>query len=176
MKPLLSRRISPRTAIGAGVLVLAVSLIGWRGKPETHAYAAPVQRPASAPQMVAALDPDKLKRQAKNEAVGDLFPAPAVSLPGSAQPGQPEPPAAAPAAAPVAPPLPFRYLGKAVEESAITVFLARGDEHYQAKAGGRIGREYRVDRVTEKSVAFTYLPLGARQTLALPSSEPIVLE
>ena len=172
MKPLFARHIPPRTAIGLGVLALVVSFVGGRDKSDTHAYAAPaVQRAAAALNAAEALDPEKLRRQAKNQAVGDLFPAPVSAAPGSAQPVQQEAPTA-----PVAPPLPFRYLGKAVQDGTVTVFVALGEEHYSARAGDRIGRDYRVDRVTGQAVAFTYLPLRTRQSLALPSSEPIVVE
>lgn len=174
MRALVSRHITPRTAIGLGLLVLVVSFIGGRTKSETHAHAAPaVQRAAPAMQVAEALDPAKLRRHAKNDAVGDLFPAPVVR-----QPPNDMPPlqSVAAAAAPTAPPLPFRYLGKAVEGGAVTLFVARGEEHYSARAGDRIGRDYRVERVTDQAAVFTYLPLRARQSLALPSSEPIVLE
>jgi hypothetical protein len=175
MKTLFSRHLSPRTAIGLGILVLVVSFVGGREKFDTRAYAAPaVQRPAApALQPADFLDPEKLRRQAKNDAIGNLFPAP-VAAP---RPQNDVAPVQATApAAPVAPPLPFRYLGKAVEDGTVTVFVAQGEEHYRARAGEKIGRDYRVDRVTEKAVAFTYLPLRARQSLALPSSDPIVVE
>lgn len=172
MKPFLSRHLSPRVAIGVAVLALLVSIVSGREKPDTLAHAAPAaQRPAPAAHAGESLDPGKLRRAPNDEAVGDLFPAPRVRAPGNAPPVQAEAPTA-----PVAPPLPFRYLGKAVEGGTITVFLGRGDEHYRVTKGDRIGREYRVDRVTEKTVAFTYLPLAAHQTLPLPSSEPIVIQ
>ncbi|HEX5612303.1 MAG TPA: hypothetical protein VFX67_06600 [Burkholderiales bacterium] len=173
MRALFSRHITPRTAIGLGLLVLVVSFIGGRTKSETHAHAAPAaQRVAPVMQVAEALDPARLRRQAKNDAVGDLFPAPVVAQPQNDLP----PVQSVAAAAPIAPPLPFRYLGKALEGGAVTLFVARGEEHYSARAGDRIGRDYRVERVTDKAAVFTYLPLRARQSLALPSSEPIVLE
>ena len=67
---------------------------------------------------------------------------------------------------PVAPPLPFRYLGKMIEDGRLAVFLARGDESLSVSAGSRIG-EYRVDKVTESEVVFTYLPLKTKQSLPL---------
>lgn len=67
---------------------------------------------------------------------------------------------------PAAPPLPFRYLGKMLEDGRLAVFLARGDESLSVKAGQRIG-EYRVDKVTETEVVFTYLPLKTKQSLPL---------
>lgn len=83
------------------------------------------------------------------------------------------PPAAAagkPAPRPSAPPLPFSYLGKALEDGKLSVFLARGDDNYSLSPGAKrkIG-EYRVDKVTESQVTFTYLPLKTRQTLDIPA-------
>ena len=65
-----------------------------------------------------------------------------------------------------APPLPFRYLGKMIEDGKLAVFLARGDESLSVKAGTRVG-EYRVDRITDREVVFTYLPLKTKQKLPL---------
>lgn len=67
---------------------------------------------------------------------------------------------------PVAPPLPFRYLGKMIEDGRLNLFLARGDESLSVRAGEKIG-EYRVDKVTESEVVFTYLPLQTKQSLPL---------
>jgi hypothetical protein len=64
------------------------------------------------------------------------------------------------------PPLPFRYLGKMVEDGKLSVFLANGDESITVKAGQRIG-DYRVDKITEAEVRFTYLPLKTQQSLPL---------
>jgi len=64
------------------------------------------------------------------------------------------------------PPLPFRYLGKMVEDGKLSVFLANGDESITARAGQRIG-DYRIDKITEAEVRFTYLPLKTQQSLPL---------
>jgi len=64
------------------------------------------------------------------------------------------------------PPLPFRYLGKMVEDGKLSVFLANGDESITARAGQRIG-DYRIDKITEAEVRFTYLPMKTQQSLPL---------
>jgi hypothetical protein len=75
--------------------------------------------------------------------------------------------------APSAPPLPFRYLGKVIEDGKLAVFLNRGEQNYSVRAGEKRGQqidtEYRVDKVTESSVTFTYLPLKTKQTLDIPA-------
>jgi len=47
-------------------------------------------------------------------------------------------PQAAPAAAPAAPLLPFVYLGKAIEDGKLEVFLSRGEKSYSVRAGQKI--------------------------------------
>ena len=77
------------------------------------------------------------------------------------------PPQAAQAPArPEAPALPFRYLGKMVQDGKLSVFLANGDESITVHAGDRID-DYRVDKITEAEVRFTYLPLKTKQSLPL---------
>ena len=69
-------------------------------------------------------------------------------------------------AKPEAPALPFRYLGKLIEDGKLSVFLANGEETVTAKQGERIA-DWRVDKVTENEVQFTYLPLKTKQSLPL---------
>jgi len=69
----------------------------------------------------------------------------------------------------VAPPLPFRYIGRMLDGDKLAVFLANGNDSFAAKAGERLG-DYRVDKVTETEVVFTYLPLKTKQTLPLGQS------
>ena len=76
------------------------------------------------------------------------------------------PPQAAAAPKNQAPQLPFRYLGKMVEDGKLSVFLANGDETVTVHAGQRIG-DYRVDKITEAEVRFTYLPMKTKQSLPL---------
>jgi len=88
-------------------------------------------------------------------------------------PAQDAPQAAkAPASAPEAPPLPFIYLGKAIEDGKLEVFLSRGDKNYSVHSRQKLDDEYRVDKVTENSVTFTYLPLKTKQTLDIPAVSP----
>jgi hypothetical protein len=74
---------------------------------------------------------------------------------------------------PTAPPLPFRYLGKMIEDGELQVFLARGEESYTLregqKKGQKVDEQYRVDKVTGNQVTFTYLPLKIQQTLEIPA-------
>jgi hypothetical protein len=65
-----------------------------------------------------------------------------------------------------APPLPFRYVGKMIEDGKLSVFVMRGDDSFSLHKGQRID-DYRVDKVSESEVVFTYLPLKTRQELNL---------
>jgi hypothetical protein len=70
------------------------------------------------------------------------------------------------AAKPEAPPLPFQYFGRITENGKTDVFVMRGEELVAIAPGQKLG-EYRVDKIGEASIAFTYLPLKARQTLEI---------
>ena len=71
-----------------------------------------------------------------------------------------------PAARAEAPALPFRYIGKMIDNGQLAVFLQKGDESYTAMEGERVG-DYRIDKITENEIRFTYLPMKTKQTLPL---------
>jgi hypothetical protein len=115
------------------------------------------------------LDLSKLARGAE-EAKPEGAPAVDPFARRSFAPAQGAPQAAdAPASPPAAPPLPFAYLGKAIEDGKLEVFLSRGEQSYSVRSGQKIDGEYRVDKVTQSSVTFTYLPLKTKQTLEIPA-------
>jgi hypothetical protein len=66
-----------------------------------------------------------------------------------------------------APPLPFRYIGRVVQDGRAEVLLLRGAQHFAVSAGDSIGAQYRVERVSESEIVFTYLPLNVEQSLPL---------
>jgi hypothetical protein len=68
---------------------------------------------------------------------------------------------------PEAPALPFRYMGKVVEDGKTEILLLRGDEHFAVAAGQKIDNEYRLDKVTASALTITYLPMKTKQTLEL---------
>jgi hypothetical protein len=153
----------PRAALAAAALAFALiaSVVGGRQEPApaTVPAAAPVARPPAqnpATGSGADLDLETLKRPATGTAIVDLF-----ALPASPSAEVQPPPA------PGAPPLPFTYLGKLIDGGRLTVFLARGDEHYVVEQGSTIEKIYQVEQVTETAVTFIYLPLRTRQTLPI---------
>ena len=81
--------------------------------------------------------------------------------------GSATPPTAKPAVARNEPPvLPFRYIGKMIDNGQLAVFLQKGDESYTAMEGERVG-DYRIDKITENEIRFTYLPMKTKLTLPL---------
>ena len=162
MTTVLIRRIPPRAVVAVVALALLASLVSGREKPQLAAPSAE-ENMHTAPG-VADLDPEKLKRPAPQPALAvvDPFAAP----PPAAPPAHQQTPAPA---VPSAPPLPFRYVGRAVEDGRTAVFLERGNVNYSVAQGEQAGRDYRVERITEASVTFTYLPLGEHQTLVVPA-------
>lgn len=163
MKSLLTRKVSPRAALAVAALALLASVVSGREKRDLAPDPAPAARvaaAAAAPAPTVDFDPEKLARPRSQEPIADLF-AP--------------PPSAAPAAQavaeapPSAPPLPFRYIAKIIDGDRTAVFLMNGEDHYNVQPGQVIDKTYKVERVTETAVTFTYLPLGTRQVLPVPA-------
>ena len=82
-------------------------------------------------------------------------------------PPPPPPPqqAAPPPPPPTAPPLPFTLLGKALENGAWEVYLARAGKTYVVKPKTVIDGTYRVDAIAPPFLTLTYLPLNQVQQL-----------
>lgn len=159
MKRLLEmKRLAKPVALAMTVLGLLASVVAGRERPSVAAVE-PASRLESRVQVD--LDLSKLERAAPGTAPGaDPF-APKDFNPAPQREAQ-----AARAGKPEAPPLPFRYLGKLIEDGKLSVFLANGEESITAKPGARVG-DYRIDKVTESEVQFTYLPLKTKQSLPL---------
>ena len=78
--------------------------------------------------------------------------------PPSNEPPPPPPP-------PSAPPLPFTYLGKSLQDCVWQIYLARGERTYLVQDGETIDGTYRVDAIRPPVLTLTYLPLEQRQQL-----------
>jgi hypothetical protein len=75
--------------------------------------------------------------------------------------------AAAPA---MAPPLPFRYVGRLEQNGRAEVLLLRGTQLHSIGEGDEIDGEYRVERISGAAIQFTYLPGRIRQSLDLTAA------
>ena len=82
---------------------------------------------------------------------------------------QPPPPPPPKAQLPLAPALPFRYLGKAQEDGQVTVFLAQNARTHMLKKGDTLSG-YRVEDITMAEMTFVYLPLNEKQKLIFGST------
>ena len=82
----------------------------------------------------------------------------------------PSPPAPVVVPPPVAPPLPFAFLGKKFEGEAWEVYLSRGEQTFIVREGQTLESVWRVDKIAPPSMALTYLPLGQGQALMIGES------
>jgi hypothetical protein len=80
--------------------------------------------------------------------------------------------AAAPAA-PVAPPMPYRFAGKLLQDGKLQVFLAKGDEVVSVRAGDTLDGAYRVQSIDDARITLLYLPLKHKETIPVNSSLPL---
>jgi hypothetical protein len=72
--------------------------------------------------------------------------------------------------APMAPPLPFVYLGKKLEAGRWEAYLARGEQVFIVRQGARLEKDYRVKAITPSTMTLIYLPLQQSQTLSIGES------
>lgn len=81
----------------------------------------------------------------------------------------PPPPKVVPAAPqpPQAPPLPYAYAGKKLEDGVWEVYLTVGDESRVVRPHTTLDARYRVDAITPPTLKLTYLPLSQVQTLTI---------
>lgn len=167
-------RISIRTA---GLTAALLGVGGWvvadavedsstvRALPEVHAAAAPVR--AASPEPQVPHPTFALPERALAEPSAALF---------SSHSWQPPPPkvVARPSLlpAPTAPTVPFRFVGRMLQDGHVSVFLGNADSVITAKQGDTIDGTYRVESISETEIALIYMPLKQRQTIQVVSSLP----
>lgn len=66
---------------------------------------------------------------------------------------------------PVAPPLPFSFAGRYTDGGNTIIFLTEGNKMHRVRQGEAINATYRLEKIEQSSVTFTYLPLGTSQIL-----------
>jgi hypothetical protein len=154
----------------ASALAATVAAAGWVGGNQEGSRVALVAtgedaRPA--PEGAAAASPsaegpaielDRLRERAVTREFGEMFPARVPELPPEMA-RKPEPPRA--------PPLPFQFFGRMVDNGATVVFLNRNDDVFAVKEGDTIGSSYRVEEINGSEIVITYLPLKQRQKLPI---------
>lgn len=73
----------------------------------------------------------------------------------------------APPPSPVAPPLPFTYLGKQTSGGQTQVYLASGDKIFVVRDRTVIQSTYRVESIKPPTLSLVYLPLNQIQRLSI---------
>ncbi len=144
--------LQKRIGISVAVLALAAGVVAGRERPSLELLEERASAPADD-----GIDLGRLRRGEATLPQKDPFasrtPAPvAVHKPAENKP--------------LVPPLPFQYFGRLTENGKTEVFLMRGEELLSVAAGQKLG-DYRVDKVSDARISFTYLPLKTRQTLDL---------
>ena len=154
-----------RALLAALAVVTAAGVVAGRERPAlepVEARPAQIEGRAAEPPKI---DLDRLKRAEAAPPQADPF-APRSFAP----PPQPVVARSAAPEAPSAPPLPFTYIGRLIQDGKTEVFVVRGDELISIAPGQNIDAQYRVDAISEARIAFTYLPLRTRQSLELPQA------
>ena len=154
MKPMVKHVLA-----GIAVLGALASVVAGREQPSYAPAREPAARVETRLPALEDIDVAKLEARVDEGAKVDAF------APRNFSPVLPPQAAQAPAK-PVAPPLPFRYVGKMLDGDKLAVFLVNGNESLAVAAGERIG-EYRVEKITDAEIVFTYLPLKTKQSLPL---------
>jgi len=176
--------MKPRHIAMGAALLLAAGLVVFGDNTPEDTVAEPVERAAQAPARSAApaastastpsnaaSDTAILRLLPRETLIGgdDRFGAADNALfarqdwtppppPPSNEPPPPPPP-------PTAPPLPFTFIGKSLQDGAWEVYLARGDRTYLVRDQTTIDGTYRVDAIRPPVLTLTYLPLEQVQQI-----------
>lgn len=89
------------------------------------------------------------------------------------QPPPPPPPPAAKAAPPprpVAPPVPYRLIGRLIQDGNVVLYLGKGDSVLSATLGETVEGTYKVASITDTEIGLIYLPLNQAQMLPVAPS------
>lgn len=158
--PFLKPSIQKRAALIVVALVAAAGVVMGREKPAIEVIESNSPRIEKAA-VAFDIDLDKLNRSGAIAPQNDPF-APRSFAPAAQHAGAPAAPAG-----PSTPPLPFKYFGRLIENGKLEVFVMRGDDVLSIAAGQKIDNDYRVERISDSTISFTYLPLKTRQTMDL---------
>ncbi|MCU6498281.1 hypothetical protein LPN04_10800 [Rugamonas sp. A1-17] len=129
---------------------------------------APARRPSASPARAAARD--AAQREPLAEAAADPFKV--VSFLPPPKPVEAVAVAAPPPPPPVAPPFPYRYLGRMLSvDGKLLTYLARGDAIVPVQPQQVLDHDYRIDTLNDTELVITYLPLDERVRIPLRSAE-----
>jgi hypothetical protein len=86
-------------------------------------------------------------------------------------PTPPPPAKPTPTPPPSAPPLPFTYLGKKIEDGIWEVYLARGEQSFIVRENTIIEDRYRIESIKPPTLSIIYLPLKQVQMLTIGGTD-----
>lgn len=175
--------LGPRGRWSVYGIALAATLLAMRwadGQDETVARpareksaqaAAPRSEAPRGPEAPPALDLTGLGARTVDRSGRDLFPAIDWSQMARAEEMQRNPPPKpAPPPPPQAPPAPFKYMGRMIEDGRTTLFLVQGERNLVVREGETLLDTWRVDRIAEDAMTLTYLPLRKQQVVPFPAA------
>lgn len=99
------------------------------------------------------------------EAVRLVQPAPVVALPAAVVPATPPV-----AEVPVAPALPYVFMGQFDDGGRQVVYLSRNDQTFVITPGETIEGIYKVLTMNPGQIEFEHIPTGTKQVLTIPAS------
>ncbi|KQW89307.1 hypothetical protein ASC94_23040 [Massilia sp. Root418] len=132
--------------------------------------AEPAFAPGSAPAIPAEL---QIQRRVANEDQGNLFSSTGWQAPSPLKPAAARAPQEQLAgtggarSAGGAPPLPFQFVGRFIDDGKVAYFLQMEDHNIVARVGEKVGDHYQLEGAANGALTFTYLPLNLKQTLAV---------
>ncbi|MGX4641824.1 hypothetical protein [Massilia sp. SYSU DXS3249] len=171
--------MKPRHIAMGVALAVSAALVAFGDRSPEVEVAEAVERPGAVPAPVAparsttaapSAEPDIKALVPRETLIGDgkdRFGADEHALFGRQDwtPPPPPPPKPAPPPPPSAPPLPFTFIGKSLEDGKWEVYLAVGDRTHMASEGATLEGSWRVDRIAPPIMTLTYLPLNQVQQL-----------
>jgi len=125
---------------------------------------------APAPTPTPQIDLDRLKRPGPTAAPSDLFGSRSWEPRVREQKKAPPPPPP-----PQAPPVPFAYVGRWIEQGETTVVLSKERQHYILHAGDKVDGTYLLETVENDKLIIRYLPLNIAQVLPFSGAPPVVV-
>jgi hypothetical protein len=161
--------LSPRqrwTVLGSA-LALTLGLAAWLGEDAEEPDEPPADRPPAAsaeapagPAQSGRVGQLAAARPGEAGEITDIFAPQAWQRPAAASP-QAEP------NAPEVVQLPFTYLGKLVDGSRVTVYLATEKRNLAVRKGDVIDDTWRVESIGPTTMVFRYLPEDRRESLPI---------
>lgn len=149
-------------ALGSAILAPSEETAGPAAKPNAAPPAAAARAAAAAPAQRGKSEPAPAlvpyERRQDEGPVADLF-----------EPRPPPVPALAAKPAPVAPPVPFAYMGSLQDGTKLKVYIARGDTLIETAVGENFAPDYRLDAAASDGLTITYLPMNAQQRVPAPA-------